>query len=89
VRGYRVKGHEVINADTYREYKANLVLSQFEKDVVKEKAKPTQVFRDKGKLVHEEWVYRGPKAMNRIRQELNLKYNTRVNDQPTFVEKDF
>lgn len=41
VRGYRVKGHEVINADTYREFKANLVLSQFEKDVVKEKAKPT------------------------------------------------
>lgn len=34
VKGYRVNGIDIIKAETYREYKANLVLSQFERKIV-------------------------------------------------------
>ena len=34
VKGYRVNGIDIIKAETYREYKANLVLSQFERRIV-------------------------------------------------------
>jgi hypothetical protein len=73
-RGFRIKGNEVIVADSYRKYKANLVLSQFNKKIVQD----------------EEGKFRGPKAMLRMRLENLEKYNVETDEKGlTFVERDF